>query len=80
MVQMKFRAFILMNVNLGCENDVLKALKKVQGFDEAFYVLGDYDIIAKVTANTFNEINQIVSHVRKLANVRTTATMIAREL
>jgi hypothetical protein len=39
MIRMKFKAFILMNVNLGCETEVLKALKKVQGFDETFYVL-----------------------------------------
>ena len=77
---MKFQAFILMNVHLGCETDVLKALKKIQGFDEAFYVFGDYDIIAKVTAKTIDELNQIVSDVRKLGNVRSTTTMITREL
>lgn len=77
---MKFKAFIMINVNLGCEVDVLKALRKVQGFDEAFYVLGDYDIIAKVSANTIEELNQIVFHVRKIGNVRSTATMITREL
>jgi len=77
---MKFKAFILMNVNLGCEAEVLKALWKVQGFDEAFYVFGDYDIIINVSANTIDELNQIVSNVRKIGNVRSTATMIAREL
>jgi DNA-binding Lrp family transcriptional regulator len=77
---MKFKAFIMMNVNLGCEADVLKALRNIQGFDEAFYVLGDYDIIVKVSANTIDELNQIVSHVRKIENVRSTATMITREL
>lgn len=70
----------MMNVNLGCETEVLKALRKVQGFDEAFYVLGDYDIIAKVSANTIDELNQIVSHVRKIGNVRSTSTMITREV
>ena len=77
---MKFKAFIMMNVNLGCETEVLKALRKVQGFDEAFYVLGDYDIIAKVSANTPDELNQIVSHVRKIGNVKSTSTMITREV
>ena len=77
---MKFKAFIMMNVNLGCETEVLKALRKVQGFDEAFYVLGDYDIIAKVSANTIDELNQIVAHVRKTGNVRSTATMITRDV
>jgi DNA-binding Lrp family transcriptional regulator len=77
---MKFQAFVLMNVDLGCEIDVLKALMKIKGFDEAFYVYGDYDIIAKVTAKNIDELNQIVSDVRKLRNVRSTATMITREL
>jgi DNA-binding Lrp family transcriptional regulator len=77
---MRFQAFVLMNVDLGCEIDVLKALKKIQGFDEAFYVFGDYDIIAKVTAKTIDELNQIVSHIRKLGNVQSTTTMITREL
>ena len=69
-----------MNVNLGCETEVLKALKEVQGFDDAFYVLGDYDIIATVSAKTIDELNQIVSHIRKIGNVRSTSTMITREL
>ncbi|MGB8780336.1 MAG: Lrp/AsnC ligand binding domain-containing protein [Candidatus Bathyarchaeia archaeon] len=76
---MKLNAFVLINVNLGCENDVLKALKSVQGFDEAFVVLGDYDIVAKFTGRTMDELNQSVTHIRKLQNVRSTATMITRE-
>jgi DNA-binding Lrp family transcriptional regulator len=77
---MKLKAFVMMNVNLGCETDVLKALTKVQGFDEAFYVLGDYDIITKVSANTIDELNQILAHIRKIGNVKSTATMITREV
>jgi hypothetical protein len=41
---------------------------------------GDYDRIANVSANTFDELNQIVSNVRKIGNVRSTATIITREL
>jgi DNA-binding Lrp family transcriptional regulator len=77
---MKFKAFILINVNLGCEIEVLKALRNVQGFDEAFYVLGDYDMIAKVTANTMEELNQTVTQVRKLPNIKSTSTVISRDL
>jgi DNA-binding Lrp family transcriptional regulator len=58
---------------------VLKALRNVQGFDEAFTVLGDYDIVAKVTAKTMDELNQSVTHMRRLQNVRSTTTMITRE-
>ncbi|MGD0158693.1 MAG: Lrp/AsnC ligand binding domain-containing protein [Candidatus Bathyarchaeia archaeon] len=77
---MKLNAFILINVNLGCEIQVLKALRDVQGFEEVFYVFGDYDMIAKVTANTMEELNQTVSQVRKLANIKSTSTIISRDL
>jgi uncharacterized protein with GYD domain len=76
---MKIKAYILINVNLGCETEILKALRKIQGYDRASYVLGDYDIIAEVTVNTNDELNRIVSQVRKIGNVRATATMISRE-
>jgi len=77
---MKLSAFVMINVNLGCETEVLMAIRNVQGFDEAFYVLGDYDIIAKITAKTIDELNEIVTHIRKLRNVKSTSTMIIREL
>jgi DNA-binding Lrp family transcriptional regulator len=77
---MKFKAFVLINVNLGCEADVLKAVKKVPGFDEAFYVFGDYDIIVRLTVSTVDELNHAVSQIRKLGNVKSTSTMITREL
>jgi DNA-binding Lrp family transcriptional regulator len=77
---MKFKAFILINVNLGCEAEILKAVKKVTGFDEAFYVFGDYDIIVRVTVSTVDELNHAVSQIRKLGNVKLTSTMITREL
>ena len=77
---MKLSAFVMINVNLGCETEVLKTLRDVQGFDEAFYVLGDYDIIAKITAKSIDELNQIVTDIRRLQNVKATTTMITREL
>ena len=78
-IVMKLKAFVLINVNLGCETDVLKALKDVQGFDEAFAVLGDYDIVVRVTAKTMDELNDSITNIRRLQNVRSTTTMITRE-
>jgi hypothetical protein len=78
--QMRLEAFVLINVNLGCESEILKALREIHGFEEVFYVFGDYDIIGKVTATTIDELNQIVASVRKLRNVRATSTMITRGL
>jgi hypothetical protein len=77
---MRFKAFILINVNLGCEHEILEALRNVDGFDSAFYVLGDYDIIVSISADSIDGLNHTVSQVRQFRNVRSTATMIVREL
>ena len=78
-IRMKLKAFVLINVNLGCETEVLKALKSVHGFDEAFVVLGDFDVVVRVTAKTMDELNESVTSIRRLSNVRSTTTMITRE-
>ena len=39
------RAFIMLNVDLGCERKVLDEVKKVDGVVEAHLVNGVYDII-----------------------------------
>jgi DNA-binding Lrp family transcriptional regulator len=77
---MKFKAFVLINVNLGCEIEILNALRNIQGFNEASYVFGDYDMIAKVSANTMEELNQTVTQIRKLPNIKSTSTIISRDL
>jgi DNA-binding Lrp family transcriptional regulator len=70
-------AFVLVNTEIGSEADVLEALKKVKGVDEAFVVYGVYDIIARVRADTVNKLKEIVTwRIRRLDNVSTTLTMI----
>jgi len=77
---MKLKAYVLMNVALGCENKIMRALEAIPGFNDAFYVLGDYDIIASVSTDTIDGLNDIVSKIRRIGNVKSTSTMIAREL
>jgi len=70
-------ALVLINVEIGPEADVLRALKKVEGVEEAFAVYGMYDIVARIKADTIDKLNQIVAFgIRKLENVRSTSTMI----
>lgn len=70
-------ALVLINVELSSEVDVLKALKKVEGVDEAFAVYGTYDIVARVKADTMDKLNQVTtSSIRRIENVKSTLTMI----
>jgi len=71
---------VLINVELGCEADVLKALRKVEGVDEAFAMYGVYDVVARIKADTMDNLNQIVTqHIRKLEYVKSTLTMLIIE-
>jgi DNA-binding Lrp family transcriptional regulator len=73
-------AFVLINSEIGSEEDVLAALKKIPNVKEANVVYGVYDIIAKVEADTMDRLKEVVTwHVRRLDKVRSTLTMIVVE-
>jgi DNA-binding Lrp family transcriptional regulator len=73
-------AFVLINTEIGAENEVLTALRKVKGVDEANAVYGVYDVVAKITADTMDKLKETVTwHVRRLDKVRSTLTMIVIE-
>jgi len=73
-------AFVLINTEIGSENEVLAALKKIDAVKEAYMVYGVYDVVAKVKAETMDKLKEIVTwHVRRLDKVRSTLTMIVIE-
>jgi DNA-binding Lrp family transcriptional regulator len=73
-------AFVLINAEIGAEDEVLREVKKVEGIVEAYSVYGVYDIIAKVKANTMEKLKDIVTwRIRRLNKVKTTLTMIIIE-
>ena len=73
-------AFVLINTDIGSENEVLKTLKKVPGVKEAYSVYGVYDIVAKIQADTMDKLKEMVTwHIRRLDKVRSTLTMIVTE-
>ena len=73
-------AFVLINTEIGSENEVLDDLRKIEAVKEAYMVYGVYDVVAKVSANTMDKLKEIVTwHVRRLDKVRSTLTMIVIE-
>jgi DNA-binding Lrp family transcriptional regulator len=74
------KAFVLINVESGTEEDVLADLKKIEGVEEAYYSYGVYDIISKVNAATMETLKDTVTHkIRSLSKVRSTLTLIMME-
>lgn len=73
-------AIVLINTNIGTEEEVMNELLRVEGVSEAYIVYGVYDIVVKIKAPTTEALKEIISSkIRKISNVRSTLTMIIVE-
>jgi len=63
-------AFILINANLGTEEELVKELKTIKEVKEAYFVYGPYDIITKIQVDTSGRLRDVVTNIiRRLGQV-----------
>ena len=73
-------AFVLINTEMGAENEVIKTLKKINDVKEAHVVYGVYDIIVKVEAKSSDELRNVITwSIRKQDKVRSTLTLMTAD-
>ena len=74
------RAYVLINVESGSEDEVLQELKRVEGVEEAYFSYGVYDLITKIKSDTMDKLKEMVTRrIRTLSKVRSTLTLIMME-
>ncbi|HMD78954.1 MAG TPA: Lrp/AsnC ligand binding domain-containing protein [Nitrososphaerales archaeon] len=74
------QAFVLVNADLGAEEDLLKKLRAVPNVKEVYVVYGVYDIVARVEADSMEKVKETITwNIRRLEKVRSTLTMIVVE-
>lgn len=74
------RAFILLNVESGSEDNVLKQLKSLEAVKEAYVSYGAYDLIIRIKADTMDELKDSVTNkIRTISKVRSTLTLIVTD-
>jgi len=70
-------AFVLINTDLGLEDDVSKALKDIPEVKEVYGVYGVYDLVVRLEADNMQELKDAIgSKIRRLNGVRSTLTMM----
>ena len=72
-------AFVMINTKLGSEKEVLDEIRKIDEIKESCIVYGIHDIVAKISADTMDKLDEIVTLVRKLDKVRESITLILIE-
>ncbi|MGD1835814.1 MAG: Lrp/AsnC family transcriptional regulator [Nitrososphaeraceae archaeon] len=73
-------AYVLINCDLGSEENIVAELKKLPEADEVYGVFGVYDIIVKIRADTTDKLREVITwNVRRIDKVRSTLTMMVIE-
>jgi DNA-binding Lrp family transcriptional regulator len=73
-------AFVLINADLGAEEELLKSLRNLEFVKSVYVVYGVYDIICLVEADTMEKVKETITwKIRRLDRVRSTLTMIVVE-
>ncbi len=71
---------MLINADLGAEEQLVKELKGIENVKEVYVVYGVYDIVAKVEADAMEKVKETITwKIRRLDRVRSTLTMIVVE-
>ncbi len=72
------KAYVLINTDVGKEDEILQKIRSFDGIEDAHIVYGTYDMIVKVKAQTQGELKQtILKQFRTLDHMRGTITLIA---
>jgi len=69
-------AYVLICCDLAASEKVVEELEKIDGVQEVSPVSGVYDIIARISASTEDELKSIYIEIRKMKKVLTTITLI----
>jgi len=70
-------AYVLVNCDLGSEENIIEDLKHIESVREVHGTFGAYDIIAKIENPDREKLREtIVWNIRKLEHVRSTLTLM----
>jgi len=71
-------AYVLVNCDLGFEEEIISKLKTIDGVKEVHGTFGAYDILAKVESDEVDKLRDTITwKIRKLDRIRSTLTLMA---
>ncbi len=74
-------AYVMLNCDLGAEIAIIEQLKEIEQVVDVFETIGTHDMLVKLQAENFEKVREIVSrNIQQLKNVRSTATLIKKEI
>ncbi len=72
--------YLLMNCDLGCEQEVITEMMKLPDLKEVSHVIGGYDVIVKLQSDSMERLKETITwKLRRIGKIRATLTMIVNE-
>ena len=73
-------AYVLLNCQLGSEEEVIEQLKQIESIKEVVGTFGAYDFLAKLETSNIEELRNGITHqIRNVDKVTGTLTLMAIE-
>jgi len=73
-------AYILINCEIGSEEQVINALKNIDSVKEVHGTFGAYDILAKIESPQVEDLRETITwKIRKIDKIRSTLTLMGIE-
>ncbi len=74
------KAYVLINCDLGKEENILETLRSIKSVKEAHGTFGAYDIIVEVSAKNAEDLREDITwKIRRLQDIRSTLTLTGIE-
>jgi len=71
------KAYVLLNVEIDSNREVLDSLKEIPDVKEAHQLYGVYDFIIRVEAGTLQELKDLITNrIRGIGKIRSTLALI----
>jgi DNA-binding Lrp family transcriptional regulator len=73
-------AYVLINCELGSEEEIIKQLKELESVTEVHGTFGAYDILSKIESSTVESLRETITwKIRKIYKIRSTLTLMGIE-
>ena len=73
-------AYVLINCELGSEENVISELKSIDGVGDVQGTFGAYDILTKVESGQVEDLRETITwKIRKIPKIRSTLTLMGIE-
>ncbi len=70
-------AYVLINCDIGSEEDVISHLKTIDGVKEVHGTFGAYDIIVEIESEDVDKLRDTITwKIRKIERIRSTLTLM----